>query len=112
MKQELDGRFSGYIPGFDIYLYGNDRDSLRAKSRNITHIFIDNFLGNMRPDGLSEFAKQLKRRGFFEEKNNNKAMKDLLDNKLTNASFKSLQNTSPIGYNEQEELAGELETVF
>jgi hypothetical protein len=106
-KQSDTGKFSCYIPAFDMYFSASDAEMREKKSRAMTTIFFDHFFIHNKEKALKILALELNKRG-FKTNTHNHDMAVLVKNKPINAKFNA-NVTMPDGYSKVNSVHSEYE---
>jgi len=88
-NKEEGGKFSCYIPGFDIWFTTSEKEKIEHTAVRLTSTFFDYHMEIIEKDHLKSLALALNKLGFKAVKNPLLTLQDMVHNKLSkNSKFK------------------------
>jgi hypothetical protein len=86
--EDESGKFSCYIPAFDIYFSAKDQATIDKKSKVLTRMFFDHYVLHTGKGGLKNLVLQLHKLG-FRAPNDGDTIQQFFKNKVIRAKFKN-----------------------
>ncbi len=102
------GKFSCYIPSFNIYFSAKDEAVMDKKSEALTKMYLDHFVLHSK-GGFKALAMQLHKLG-FKAKDDALVLKRILkDQKIVKTKFNATSSLTPEGFNESKSIHHQME---
>lgn len=112
-RNESDGMFSCFIPGFEIYFSALNKDAIEHKSKVMMQLLFDHFfIHNADSNPIKSLSLHLRKLGFRINGNDTLKMRELINNVVKSKSkFSSIMEV-PFEFNDAAQLEKKSELEF
>lgn len=88
LSKKKPSGYSCYLPGFNIYFFAKDDDTMLKKAELMSRFYFDHFMKFTPKQGLKRLVLDLNKKGFKAE-NNMSTIQNLINNRVVKANFKA-----------------------